>query len=84
MEKYIGVKVPCKIAFFAWTTTLCKILIVDYIWKSYSLIIDWCCMWKCSKKVCSSSSLHCSAVRDSWSFVFILVGAFWVMLKTVI
>jgi hypothetical protein len=31
MEKYIGVKVPCKIAFFAWTTTLGKILIVDYI-----------------------------------------------------
>lgn len=39
-------KVPLKVAFFAWSVALRKILTLDNLRKMYVIVIDRCCMCK--------------------------------------
>ena len=75
------VKVPSKMVFFVWTAGLLKILIVNNLHKRHILIVDWCCMCKCSGEFIDHLLLHCSMATDKWSFVFTLS---WVMPKAVL
>jgi hypothetical protein len=38
------------------------------------MIIDWCCICKCSKESIDPLLLHCSMASDIWSFIFGLTG----------
>ena len=75
------VKVPSKMVFFVWTAGLLKILIVNNLHKRHILIVDWCCMCKCSGEFIDHLLPHCSMATDKWSFVFTLS---WVMPKSVV
>lgn len=35
-------KVPPRVAIFACTTALGKILSTDYVWKRGIIVVDWC------------------------------------------
>jgi hypothetical protein len=40
------IKVPLKVAFFAWSTALGNILTIDNIRKRHVLVADWCYLCK--------------------------------------
>lgn len=44
-------RVPPRFAFFAWTTSLEKILTMDNLRKRNVVVIEWHCMCKCSREI---------------------------------
>jgi hypothetical protein len=55
-------KAPLKVAFFAWTVALGKILTMDNLRKRRAIVIDRCCM--CKTNVESVDLLfHCEVAR---------------------
>lgn len=61
-----------------------KILTLDNLWKCYSIIINWCCMWKKSWEYVDHILLYCEIARTLWNNLFARVGLAWKMLKKVI
>jgi hypothetical protein len=52
-------KVPLKVAFFAWSTALGKILIMDNLRKRHIIVVDRCCMCKRDGESVDHLLLHC-------------------------
>lgn len=74
VPQFIGrVKVPLKVAFFGWTTTIGKILALDNLRKRNVIVVDWCCMCKRSRESIDHL-LHCEVTRELWVSIFRLFG----------
>jgi hypothetical protein len=56
-------KVPLRVAFFAWSAALGKILTMDNLRKQNLIVVDWCCMCKKSGKTIDHLLLHCEVAR---------------------
>jgi hypothetical protein len=53
---------PSRAAFFIWSTTLGKILIVDNLRKMHIIIVDRCCLCKRDEESVDHLLLHCDLV----------------------
>ena len=77
-------KVPPRVAFFSWSTSLGKILTTDNLHKRQVMVLDWCYMCKRCGESMYHLLLHCSIDWELWSLVFCLFGIQWVMPHTVL
>ena len=77
-------KVPSRVAFFLWTTTLGKILTIDNLRKRRVIITDWCCMCKAGGESANHLLLHCPVAGELWNMIFSLFGVPWVMPRGVV
>jgi hypothetical protein len=73
------VKVPPRIAFFTWTTTLGKILTIDSLRRRGLTLLNWCCLCKKSEETVNHILIHCEFTKEMWHFDLILFGVSWVM-----
>lgn len=65
-----GAKITRKVAFFAWTAALDRIITVHNLQKhKKKLIIDWYFMCENSRESVKRVLLHCMMARNIWSFV---------------
>ena len=72
-------KVPPRVAFFSWSTSLGKILTTDNLCRRSIIVLDWCYMCqRCGKSV-DHLLLHWPIAYELWSLVFCLFGLHWVM-----
>ena len=69
---------PPKVAFFAWTTALGKILTIDNLIHWRKVLVNWCCMCKRDGESVSHRLFHCLVVRYLWCLAFSLFGISWV------
>lgn len=67
-------KMPPKIPFFAWTTSLDKILTINNLKKCTVSIIDWYCMCKKNSKIVDHHLLHYETTRAMESYI-LQIGA---------
>ena len=67
-------KVPPRVAFFSWSTSLGKILTIDNLHKRRVIVLNWCYMCKRCEKSVDHLLLHCSIAWELWSLVFCLFG----------
>jgi hypothetical protein len=72
-------KAPVKVAFFAWSAALGKILTMDNLRKRHVIVIDRCCMCKRHGESVDHLLLHCEAASALWSTIFSRFGLSWVM-----
>ena len=77
-------KVPSRVAFFIWTTSLGEILTTDNLRRRRVIILDWCCLCKANGESVNHLLLHCPVARDLWNLVCSLFGVSWVMPKGVV
>jgi hypothetical protein len=68
-------KAILRVAFFAWSTTLRKILTTDNSRKRHISMVDWCCMCKKSGETIDNFVFHCEMVSSLWNTIF---RSFWV------
>jgi hypothetical protein len=59
-------------------------LMHDNLRKRNVIVIEWCCLCKKNGESIDHLLLHCEVARDLWSYVLILFGVEWVMLRTVL
>jgi hypothetical protein len=71
-------KVPFKVAFFAWSVALGKILTLDNLRKMHVIVIDRCCMCKMNGETVDHL-LHCEVARVLWNAIFSCFTLYWVM-----
>ena len=67
-------KVPPRVAFFACSASLGKILTIDNLRKRRVLVLDWCYMCKRCGESVDHLLLHCPIDWELWSLVFCLFG----------
>jgi len=72
-------KAPLKVAFFAWTAALGKILTLDNLRKKRVIVIDRCCMCKMTGETVDHLLLHCEVARALWYVILNRFGLSWVM-----
>lgn len=72
-------KAPLKVAFFAWTAVLGKILTLDNLRKKRVIVIDRCCMCKMNGKTVDHLLLHCEVARALWYAILSRFNLSWVM-----
>ena len=81
-------KVPSRVAFFSWSTSLSKILTTNNLRKRCIIFLDWCYMCKrCGESMdhlLHHLLLHCPIAFVLWSLVFCLFGIHLVMPHKVI
>ena len=70
----LQLKVPPRVAFFAWFASLGKILATDNLCKRCVLVLDWCYMCKRCGESVDHLLLHCPIAWELWSLVFCLFG----------
>jgi len=73
------VKVPSRVAFFVWTTTLGKILILDNLRKKTIIVMEWCYMCKTCGESIDHLLLQCMVATELWNTILQLFGVVWVM-----
>jgi hypothetical protein len=74
---------PTRVAFFAWSTALDKILTLDNLRKRHVIMVDRCYM--CKRNMESVDHfLHCNVAYALWIVLFTCFGMSWVMPKKVI
>jgi hypothetical protein len=61
---------PPRVAFFAWSAALGKILTVDNLRKRHVIVVDRCCMCKRSGESVDHLLLHCVVAYAMWSAIF--------------
>jgi hypothetical protein len=71
-------KVPLKVAFFAWSAALGKILTLDNLRKSHVIVIDRCCMFKMNGETVDHL-LHCEIACILWNAIFSRFSLSWIM-----
>ena len=76
-------KIPLRVAFFSWTPTLGKILILENLWYEGVTIADWCYVCKKSGESVNHLLLHCPIAYELWSMVWTLFGLLWGMPQSV-
>ena len=67
-------KVPPRVAFFSWSTSLGKILTTNNLCKRRIVVLDWCYMCKRCGESVDHLLLHCPVACELWSLVFCLFG----------
>lgn len=67
-------KVPSRVAFFVWTTTLGKILTLNNLRKKNVIVMDGYYMCKKSGKTIDHRLLHCEVARALWVIIYRLFG----------
>jgi hypothetical protein len=72
-------KAPVKVAFFAWSAALEKILTLDNLRKRHVIVIDRCCMCKRHGESVDHLLLHCETACALWNTIFSRFGLSWVM-----
>jgi hypothetical protein len=72
------------VAYFAWSTTLGKILTMDNLKKRHVIVVDWCCMCKNSGESMDQLLLYCEMTSALWNTIFNLVRLAWVMPSCVV
>jgi hypothetical protein len=77
-------KATLRAVFFAWTTSLGKILTADNLRKRHVIIVDWCCICKRNEEFEDHVLLHYEIANALWSALFSRVGLAWVIPKRVI
>lgn len=77
------VKAPLKVAFFAWSATLGKILTTENLTQRGVILVNWWCMCKQDGDSVDQLLLHCSMARELWELALSLFGIHWVMPKRV-
>jgi hypothetical protein len=77
------VKVPLRVSFFMWTTSLGKNLTSDNLRKRGLIVVGWCCMCKRSGKSIDLL-LHYEVSQDLCDALFTLFDITWVMPERVI
>jgi hypothetical protein len=70
-------KIPLRVSFFVWTTTLGKILTLDNLCKRGIIVVGWC-------RMCKHSGESCEVAQALWSMVFSLFVVTRVMLGGVV
>lgn len=63
-------KAPSKVAFFAWTAALGKILTLDNLRKRQIIVINRCCMCKKNEESVDHLLFHCEVAGELWNAVF--------------
>jgi hypothetical protein len=58
------VNVPLRVSFYAWTTTLRKILTLDNLREKKVIVVNWCSMCKRSVESIDYLFLHCEVARE--------------------
>jgi hypothetical protein len=74
---------PSRVAFFAWTAALGKILTVDNLRKRKIIIVDRCYLCKRDGESVDHLLLHCDVASTLWNHVFSWFGMSWVMPRRV-
>jgi hypothetical protein len=74
---------PSRVAFFAWSAALGKILTLDNLMKMQVIIVNRCCMCKRSGESVDHIFLYCDVASALWSTLFTCFGS-WVMPSSVI
>ena len=72
-------KAPSRVAFFAWTVVLGKILTIDNLRKRNLIMINRCCLCKSDEENVDHLFLHYEIARPLWYAVFSRFGLSWVM-----
>jgi hypothetical protein len=77
-------RAPSRVAFFAWSAALGKILTVDNLRKRHIIIVDRCCLCKRDEESMDHFLLHCDVASALWNHIFTQFGMSRVMPKGVI
>jgi hypothetical protein len=77
-------KVSLKVAFFAWSVALGKILNMDNLRKWHVIVVDWCCMCKKNEESVDHLLLHCKIVSALWNTIFSSVELAWIVPSRVV
>ena len=72
-------KVPPRVTFFSWSTSLGKILTTNNLRKRHIIVLNWCYMCKRCGESVYHLLLHCPIAYELWSLVLCLFGLQWVM-----
>ena len=78
------VKAPLKVAFFAWSATLGKILTTENLTQRGVILVNWWCMCKQDGDSVDQLLLYCSMARELWALALSLFGVHWDMLVRVV
>lgn len=65
-EKIWHYKASPYATFFAWTTSLDKILTTEHLQKCGVIILNWCFMYKKSEEIADNILLHYEIARVLW------------------
>jgi hypothetical protein len=69
------VRPPLRVAFFAWSAALAKILVLDNLRKRKITVIDWYCMCKKSGETFDHPLLHCEIANALWNSILDFFGS---------
>ncbi|XP_059630150.1 uncharacterized protein LOC132273143 [Cornus florida] len=72
-------KPPLKVAFFAWTSVLGKILTQDNLRRRNQVVVNRCYMCRRDEESVDHLLLHCPLAKDCWDLMLGLFGFMWVM-----
>jgi hypothetical protein len=75
---------PSRVAFFAWSAALGKILTADNLRKRKIIIVDRCHLCKRDGETVDHLLLHCDVASTLWNHVFSRFGMSWVMPRRVV
>jgi hypothetical protein len=76
-------KVPPRVAFLSWITSLGKALTIDNLRKRGLILQNWCCLCKSNGESVDHLFIHCPMATDMWWMVFGMFGVQWVMPRTI-
>ena len=68
-----------RVAFFAWSVALGKILTMDTLRKRHVIVIDRCCLYKKKGESVNCFLLHCEVARALLDDLFTQFELSWVM-----
>jgi hypothetical protein len=57
------VEILLRVTFFAWTTTIEKILTMDNLRKRHVIVVEWCCMYEKNGESVDHLLLHCETAN---------------------
>ena len=69
-----------RVSFFLWLAGWGKILTIDNLNKRGLLLVNWCCMCRCSREMVDHLLIHYEIAHALWSEVFTIFGIQWVLL----
>jgi len=71
------IQAPSRVAFFAWSAALGKILTLDNLRKRHVIVMDRCCICKKNGKSVDHLRLHFDVASAIWSSLFNRFGMSW-------
>jgi hypothetical protein len=77
-------KAPSRVAFFVWSATLGKILMLDNLRKKNKVLINRCGMCKIDEESINHLLLHCECAQFLWNAFFSCFGLTWAMPREVV